>query len=366
MNEPPLFDDVIWTEAARARGLSAHVPTGGVYLIPLDFAAIEAHLGDEVPLAEARSEHWLAGRAGDRKVLLRRAGSTAGCMVDVAFDPPLRLGLRMHSVGPPVTLGPPTVRDAFSIKIHDGRQIDALFAATEEGRALAAELVGMPLSFVRISDSLFGLSLITAPQGARSFLDLLDRALDLAAKIEAARAAMPAAPWEQALARVFRKAGRRIGADLDPTRMTLSGELDGVPVSASAPMVEQAIATRVEARLDPPLGLGLSIGPEGAFPRLRALMGLGDIQTGNAAFDRVFHVRGAPKEAVLLALGEQAQKALLTAHADEASVVVTDEKVEIVYPREMKEPEELDRALIEAVSIARGLRATRTSGSPYR
>jgi hypothetical protein len=368
MKDPLLFDDAIWIQAARARDLRAFAH-GDPPRRALDFAALLGCLGEELPLDEASSEHWLHGRVRDREVLLRRFGATTGCIVDVALDPPLRLGLRMDALGQQVTLGPPTLGDLFSIRCRDGRQSGPLFESTDEGRALAARLRSLQLAFPPaypwVTDTMLAIESSATPQGAHDFLATLDLALDLAALLEKARADLERAPWEQTLERTFKKVARRVGGSLDTTRLALQGEIDGVPVEAAAPIVEQAIHTRIVARLDPPLGIDLRIGKEQRFASLRALVGKGDIHTGDAAFDAAFHVTGSDAEAVS-ALGEKARAGLLALRAAGAEIVVSDEAITLAFAREMKDAEELDARISEAAAVARALRARGSTGSPYR
>jgi hypothetical protein len=369
MKDPPLFDDVIWIQAARARDLRAFTHDDAPSVVP-GFATLREALGAEVPLDEATSKHWLHGRVREREILLRRFGATTGCSVDVAIDPPLRLGLRMEPLGQQVTLGPPSLADLFSVRSHDGRLAAALFESSDEGRALAAKLRSLQLAFPpaypRVTDSLLSIDSSSTPQGAQDFLATLDLALDMVTQLEAARAALARAPWEQALERNFKKVAQRLGASLDSVRMALEGELDGVPVEAAAPMVDQAIHTLVRARLDPPLGLGLRVDRERSFAALRSLVGRGDIRTGDAAFDAAFQVTGSPEGGVIAALGEKIRAGLLAARAEGAEAVVTDEEVELTFPREMKSAEELDAVIGAAVAIARVFRPVTVTGSPYR
>jgi hypothetical protein len=365
MQEPPLFDDLIWVETAKKRDL--HAFTHRIFLGEVwDFSDLRRCLQFEVPLAEADSSNWLHGHVRGRELILRRHGHTTGAAIEVALDPPLRLALRMRSSGQPGTIGAPTLSDMFSIQSLDGRLAKALFEATEEGRALAARLLARPLLFPHFADGVLGISMFAMPEGSAHFLEHIDLALDLADELQAARRALPPSAAEQALERSFKTVAKRLAGSFDPVRVELSAEVDGVPVEAAAPVREQSLHTVVRARLDPPLGLGLRVGKEQRLATLRALIGRGDITTGDRPFDAAFHIAGAPKESVVAALSEVARRGLLDARARGAESLIDDDRVELDYARAPRSADDLLERLGEVAAIARALRAQPSARSPYR
>jgi hypothetical protein len=99
---------------------------------------------------------------------------------------------------------------------------------------------------------------------------------------------------------------------------------------------------------------------------LRALIGRGDITTGDRPFDAAFHIAGAPKESVVAALSEVARRGLLDARARGAESLVDDDRVELDYARAPRSADDLLERLGEVAAIARALRAQPSARSPYR
>ena len=354
MSREPDFASDLWASAARQLGLTAHEHDAQSWFEgTVPFATLRSSVAGEVPLADAGTQHWLHGRYEGHELILR--WYAGGVSVTLALDPPLRLGVKPAAQGL-TGYDPALVRALFDTP--SGREFSALRPAN------VVDAMGGGRYDAGFTDD-FMEGFVPNVNSSGIVTEGVDRTVALTALLLAARRETPKAAWERELEHAFTVAATELGVALDLPRMTLTGTIERVSVRAEVAIDAKGLHTVVTATIDPPLGLELRVARERPLATLYALIGAGDITTGDAEFDRLFFVDGKPTDAVRAALGADVRKHLVELHAQGAAVEVSDDKVELTAAYEPGDTEGVARRLAAASAIVRGLRGA-PAAAPYR
>ncbi|MDQ3035403.1 MAG: DUF3137 domain-containing protein [Myxococcota bacterium] len=196
---------------------------------------------------------------------------------------------------------------------------------------------------------------------------VIDDAVDLATKIVAARAALGASEVSRAMAEGWRRFAEARGFELDVAGMRMAGRYEGLPVEVKTERRGGERWTWITARIDPPLGMVLALARQGRLAGLARLVGVQDIQLGDAEFDRRFVVKGGPDVLVREALTPPVRRALVALDEAHAALSLEDDRLTVAIPQLITDADALDRSIASAVrAIAPLARGDRAAPAPYR
>lgn len=117
---------------------------------------------------------------------------------------------------------------------------------------------------------------------------------------------------------------------------------------------------------DRPLGLGLSLTRQNGFSRLGALIGMEDIETGDAAFDGRFVVKGRPEHVVRAVLKPEVRARLVQLQEQASELRVEDDRLRADVGWLVSEPAWLDAGIAAIAQAGLALSgALRAGARPY-
>ncbi len=152
----------------------------------------------------------------------------------------------------------------------------------------------------------------------------LDTVVDVARRIASARAQVGPSGAERAMTAGWQAIAAQRGLDL--VAGVLSGRIEGAHVEVRG-QLGGGFQTTFTARFDRRLGVGLVLKRQGLFHGIRKLLGMQDIETGDAAFDARFVVQGRPPEVVRGLLTSEVRASLVALQEQSSSLLVEDDYV---------------------------------------
>jgi hypothetical protein len=205
-------------------------------------------------------------------------------------------------------------------------------------------------------------SRIGMPEGAAWHVATIERTLELAALVRAARATLPPPVWEAAVeTRWSAFASAEMSFDAD--RLVLEGSYARLDARVWLVIGEEITETHATLGLGRALGAELRVFPQTARSKLKSFFGRGDIRTGEAAFDEALIVNGASTDQVRALLSDDARRLLLELVRRGGAIDLDDERLSVVVCEPVVDPVPLLESMLAA---ARALTRTDVTRSPYR
>ena len=346
----PKWDGRRWVKAAAALGLT--LERGGsamLYSGPNFTHPMVGAFGGVPVRARIRVETEHGGVLGPNRRIVHYT------CVEAALARPLDIGLRLSPSG--------WVRwlDALGEVRGDieigHRALDAAYtiSAADLGRAqrlLTTPYVLEPLLALStagfrpyLTDAVVKLEARRKCLDADVLYGAIENAVELASRLAAARDALGPSHLERVVGEVWRTVAAARGLSLDVERRVMSGRTEGVYVEVHALQRDTYTATRFGVRFDRPLGLGLRLQRQDGLTGLGTLLGMQDIQTGDATFDARFVVKGQPENAVRAALTPEVRARLVSLQERAASLAVEDDHLYADVAWLVSEPEHLHGAI---------------------
>ncbi|HVY48138.1 MAG TPA: hypothetical protein VHB21_19755, partial [Minicystis sp.] len=317
------------------------------------------------------------GRIDDRAVRLELSpvSKAVHCRAWALLEPPLDLGLDLHrralALGymPGVPTGSADIDAEYWVQGDEPPRLASLFAPELVAALVAADRRG---AGIVLTDRGVGVAADLVGDARRALDRAFDAALHIAARLDAARAAVPcASAVARHAASVERLAEARSLAFLRAP-LSATGALDGRRV--------ELVATRaarwhhhfvVGVRFARALDLDVSLRRQGFLDGLGALVGRDDIAVGDEAFDRRFLLRGrrGAEPRIVGLFDAEARGALLDIDERFGPVFVDDAGLAVRPVPVAVEPDGL-AALVDLASDAAGRLERRAAhpeaGGPYR
>lgn len=195
----------------------------------------------------------------------------------------------------------------------------------------------------------------------------VDNAVELSRRLVSARDALGPSHLERVIGEVWRAIAEARGLSLHADRNMLSGRTEGVHVEVHAAQHGDVYRTTFLVRFDRTLGIGLRLERQAGLSRLGALVGMQDIETGDAAFDKRFVVKGQPESAVRTALTPEVRARLVSLQAHASSLTVEDDHLRADVGWLVSEPEHLNGAIAAIAQAGAALSGVgERSVGPYR
>lgn len=301
------------------------------------------------------------------------AWNERGSRVEALFDPPLDLGLHVHSRGfanmpslaARVVLGDSNWDDEVMATADDPARAAVLFASDARRSVLGLNAI---TSYLELSDE----SVVTHAMvlDVEAVIQALTHVARIAAVIAAERHRVPVARPLLAHAAVLQAFSREHDLMLRETPLDLRGEL------ASAQLVARFVRTGrnefdLDLRatpLDAPPGFGLVVRRGSALDRVRTFFGGQDILTGDPVFDPAFLARAEDEPRALGALEGDVRALLLDLSARFEEVSLDDAALSARTPVARVRPEDLTMLLEAACTVTERVAraAAAVTRGPYR
>lgn len=324
-----------WLLLSRALGFAPHAPVAG-YGSLASFRQLKRAMGP--PASGADFSHWLYGTHKGREGLITHYSTGSGrnrshwTAVVARVDPPLFLGVHIAREmlfsdlfgGSDVVLGLPAFDAELRLGALDpGRLRELLVPHDPGGLPLLQALVRTTRDGLQVSDSTAVWQLSGLVTDIARVARALDEASWIAAELSRRRAEMQPTPAERAVQGEWRAFADSANLAFDPLRMKITGELRGARVEVALETNGGRVQTAVTVRWPRSLGVALRVRKAHGLAFLSELFG-GDIKTGDALFDDMFHVQGHPELWVRQALASAGLRNTLRSVAAHASEVTMD------------------------------------------
>ena len=132
----------------------------------------------------------------------------------------------------------------------------------------------------------------------------------------------------------WQTAARRLQLNFQPGRMFTRGKISGsmggldvvVDVASSSSGSTSSVRTRYRVGY-PRLGLELKMSRQTGFAKAAAMLGMSDVQIGDAEFDEAFSVKTSDPQRLVVRLSPATRRILLALVEDYRAVKITDEQV---------------------------------------
>jgi hypothetical protein len=242
--------------------------------------------------------------------------SERGSRVEAWFDPPLDLGLHVRSLGfvnlpslgSRVFLGDSNWDEEVVATADDARRAAVLFASDARRAVLGLNAI---TSYLEMTDE----SVVTqvAVLDPEAVIQSLTHVARVAARVAAARHAVPVAAPLRAHAEILRGFASDNGLLLRETPLELRREREGVVLEVGYLRTGRS-EFDVEVRatpVDAPEGFGLVVKRESALDRVRTFLGGQDIVVGDPVFDPAYLVRAEDEKRAIAALDEDVRALLM-------------------------------------------------------
>lgn len=311
-----------WARAAEALGLQLH--PGPDYQ-----PTMMGTLGG-LPI-RVRARRVVTGSGKSRKVRYYTR-------VAVDFPQHLGMGLTIRAQGglermwhrvagsSGITVGDPRLDPHFEVRGIDAGHVQQLVRVpyVTEGLLL---LVGRAFK-LSVQDHGLHLEARTFATDPALLRSVIDTAMAFTQRLMSARSEIGDSSSEQQSERALRELATRLGFAYDDARSMTYGRLEGMYVEADAVVEGQSRQTRFAVRFDRALGMELKLEPQGTLHALARLVGMQDIQTGDAAFDGRFVIKGRPVDQVRAALTPDVRARLSALQDQSVTLLIQDDRIE--------------------------------------
>jgi hypothetical protein len=196
---------------------------------------------------------------------------------------------------------------------------------------------------------------------------VIDNAAELSRRLASASDALGPSHVERVVGEVWRAIAEARGLTLDVERSMMAGRTEGVHVEVYAAQRGDAFTTTFLVRFDRPLGIGLRLERQAGLSKLGALIGMQDIETGDATFDKRFLVKGQPEAAVRAALSPEVRSRLVSLQEHASSLTVEDDHLRADVGWLVSEPAHVHGAIAAIAQAGAALTgAGERAVGPYR
>jgi len=196
---------------------------------------------------------------------------------------------------------------------------------------------------------------------------VVDNAVELSRRLVSASDVLGPSHLERVIGEVWRAIAEARGLSLHVDRNMLSGRTEGVHLEVHAAQHGDVYRTTFLVRFDRALGIGLRLERQAGLSMLGALVGMQDIETGDAAFDKRFVVKGQPESAVRAALTPEVRARLVSLQAHASSLTVEDDHLRADVGWLVSEPAHLNGAIAAIAQAGAALSGVgERAVGPYR
>jgi hypothetical protein len=306
-----------WQQTRERLGFGNFQPTGGLLghfaLMVRDLApSLGPFLSDDLLVGDWRGRRALAFR----EPLVPNDTRAWVTVAAVRLDPTLFFGLGIR----------PAARGAFGVFP------DVVAARPEHQELLASGAFRARLEAAHAHDDRYVVATdsYVAVCARGDVPDRVPELLDAASELADALVAFTESfeRFDGARASAWDEAARANGLAFDRRRMEITGTVHANAIRIALRTSIGVDAVESTLRFEPPLGLGLVLGPETGLGRMLSAVRLGDLQTRDRAFDDAFSiVAQEPKRALELLGSEPLRRALLELAAGSSQLAVDDRRL---------------------------------------
>lgn len=222
--------------------------------------------------------------------------------------------------------------------------------------------------YPHLHDDHFRVHAVTIPKTPPELDTLLARCVDVVLEADAAAAMLPSPKplRHDGIADALLEHARSMNLSVRANPLVVEGAVDGAHLilQCRAYGSHASRGCRLHVRFREPLGVGLDARRASAFDRAKELIGLGDIHTGDADFDRAWTLRARDPDGLRAMCGDEARRVLSQLAEGSIAVTLDDDTLIARYPLPTS-LHTLPRLLTRAAELRSVLRGSASVG-PYR